>query len=109
MLRDATHEPLINRTVLLQLDDEGVLRLHEEVLAGLCEGDALGIPGPRPTCESCWAEAAVAISFGPGQMTTFMGAACASDHRPAGGRLVPIRSSWRTVRSCEQRREREGE
>jgi hypothetical protein len=109
MLRDATHEPLINRMVLLQLDDEGVLRLDEEVLAGLCEGDALGISGPRPTCESCWAEAAVAISFGPGQMATFTGAACASDHRQADVRLVPILSCWRPVRSSEQRREREGE
>jgi len=109
MLRDATHEPLIRRTVLLQLDNEGVLRLDEEVLAGLCEGDALGIPGPPPTCESCWAEAAVAISLGPGQMTTFTGAACASEHRPADIRLVPIRSSWRPVRSSEQRREQEGD
>jgi hypothetical protein len=93
MLRDATHEPLINRTVLLQLDDEGVLHLHEEVLAGLCEGDALGIPGPRPTCETCWAEPAVAISLGPSQVATFTGATCASDYRRAGVRLVPIRSS----------------
>jgi hypothetical protein len=109
MLRDATHEPLINRTVLLQLDDEGVLDLHEEVLAGLVEGDALGIPGPLPTCETCWAEAAVAIMLGPGQVASFRGAACASEHRPADVRLVPIRSSWRPVRSCEQRREQEGE
>jgi hypothetical protein len=108
MLRDATHEPLINRTVLLQLDDDGVLHLHEEVLAGLCEGDALGIPGPRPTCET-WMEAAVAISIGPGQVATFTGATCASEHRPADVRLVPIRSSWRPVRSCEQRREQEGD
>jgi hypothetical protein len=105
MLRDAAHEPLINRTVLLQLDDDGVLDLHEEVLAGLCEGDALGIPGPRPTCETCWTEAAVAISLGPDQVATFMGATCASEHRPAGVRLVPILSSWRPVRSSEQRRE----
>jgi hypothetical protein len=109
MLRDATHEPLINRTVLLQLDDEGVLHLHEEVLAGLREGDALGIPGPRPTCESCWTEVAVAISLGPGQVATFKGAACATDHRQAGVRLVPILSSWRAVRSSGQRREQEGE
>ena len=109
MLRDATHEPLIRRTVLLQLDDDGVLHLHEEVLAGLREGDALGIPGPPPTCETCWAEAAVAISFGPGQMITFTGAACASDHRQAGVRLVSILSSWRPVRSSEQRREQEGD
>jgi hypothetical protein len=93
MLRDAAHEPLINRTVMLQPDDEGVLDLHEEVLAGLCEGDALGIPGPQPMCETCWTEAAVAISIGPGQVATFTGAACASEHRPADVRLVPIRSS----------------
>jgi hypothetical protein len=93
MLRDATHEPLINRTVLLQLDDEGVLDLHDDLLAGLYEGDALGIPGPLPTCETCWAEAAVAISFGPGQVATFKGAVCARDHRQADVRLVPIRSS----------------
>jgi hypothetical protein len=109
MLRDATHEPLINRTVLLQLDDEGVLHLDEEILAGLSESDALGIPGPRPTCESCWAEAAVAISLGPGQVATFTGAACASDHRQADVRLVPILSSWRPVRSSKQRREQEGD
>jgi hypothetical protein len=109
MLGDATHEPLINRTVLLQLDNEGVLQLHEEILAGLIEGDALGIPGPPPTCETCWAEAAVAISLGPGQVATFTGAACATEHRPADGRLVPILSSWRPVRSSKQRREQQGE
>jgi hypothetical protein len=109
MLRDATHEPPINRTVLLQPDDEGVLHLHEEVLAGLIEGDALGIPGPLPTCETCWTEAAVAVSLGPGQVVTFMGAACATEHRQAGVRLVPIRSSWRPVRSSEQRREQKRE
>jgi hypothetical protein len=109
MLRDATHEPLIKRTVLLQLDDEGVLHLDEEVLAGLCEGDALGIPGPRPTCETCWTEAAVAISLGPGQVATFTGAACATKHRQAGVRLVPILSSQPPVRSSEQRRAQQGE
>ena len=109
MLRDATHEPLINRTVLLQLDDEGVLHLREEILAGLCEGDALGIPDPPPTCETCWAEAAVAISLGPGQVATFKGAACATAHQEAGVRLVPILSSQRPVRSSKQREEQEGE
>jgi hypothetical protein len=93
MLGDATHEPLIKRAVLLQLDDDGALDLPEELLAGLIEGDALGIPGPRPTCETCWAEGAVAITLGPGQVATFTGAACASDHRPADVRLVPIISS----------------
>jgi hypothetical protein len=109
MLREATHEPLTNRTVLLQLDDDGVLHLHEEVLAGLREGDALGIPGPLPTCESCWTEVAVAITLGPGQVATFKGAACASDRRQAGVRLVPILSSQPPVRSSEQRREQEGD
>jgi hypothetical protein len=90
MLRDATHEPLIKRTVMLQLDDEGVLHFDEVFLAGLLEGDALGIPGPLPTCESCWTEAAVAIALGPGQAPRFKGAACATDHRQADVRLVPI-------------------
>ena len=106
MLRDATHEPLINRTVMLHLDHEGVVHLHTEVLARLLEGDALG---PTPTCETCWMEAAVAISLGPGQVATFTGAACATDHRQAGVRLVPILVSWRPVRSSKQRRERVGE
>ena len=109
MLRDATHEPLITRIVLLRLDDDGVLDLDEELLAGLVEGDVLGIPGPRPTCESCWVEAAVAISLGPGQVATFTGAACATDHRQAGVRLVPILLSWRPVRSSKQRQEQERE
>ena len=109
MLRDAAHEPLINRTVMLQLDHEGVVHLHKEVLAGLLEGDALGIPGPPPTCETCWAEDAVAISLGAGQVATFTGAACATDHRQAGVWLVPILLSWRPVRSSKQRQEQEGE
>jgi hypothetical protein len=109
MLRDAMHEPLINRTVMLQLDHEGVVHLQKEILAGLIEGDALGIPGPTPTCEICWMEAAVAISLGPDQVTTFTGAACATDHRQAGVRLVPILLSWRPVRSSQQRREPVGE
>jgi len=110
MLRDATHEPLINRMVMQQLDDEGVLHLHEEeVLAELREGDALGIPGPPPTCETCWTEAAVAITLGPGQLATFTGAACATDHRQADVRLVPIRSFQPPVRSSEQRLEQEGD
>ena len=92
MLRDAAHEPLTNRTVLLQLDDEGVLHLHEEVLAGLIEGDALGIPGPLPTCETCWTEAAVAIVLCPGDVATFRGAACVAEGRRAGAQLVPILS-----------------
>jgi hypothetical protein len=92
MLRDAAHEPLTNRTVLLQLDDEGVLHLHEEVLAGLIEGDALGIPGPLPTCETCWTEAAVAIVLCPGEVATFRGAACVGQGRQAGAQLVAILS-----------------
>jgi hypothetical protein len=42
-------------------------------------------------------------------VATFTGATCATDHRPADVRLVPIRSSWRPVRSFEQRREQNGE
>jgi hypothetical protein len=53
----------------------------------------LGIPGPRPTCETCWMEAAVAITLGPGHVATFKGAACATDHQQADVRLVPILSS----------------
>jgi hypothetical protein len=90
MLSDATHEPLTTRTVTMQLDEEGVLHLHEEFLAGLLEGDALAIPGPLPTCESCWTEAAVAIALGRGQAPRFKGAVCATDHRQADVRLVPI-------------------
>jgi hypothetical protein len=92
MLRDATHEPLIKRTVMLHLDHEGVLHLEEEFLAGLLEGDALGIPGPRLTCESCWAEAAVAIVLCPGEVARFRGATCVAEGRPAGAQLVPILS-----------------
>ena len=109
MLRDATHEPLIKRTVMLQLDHQGVVHLHKELLARLLEGDALGIPGPPPTCETCWTEAAVAITLGPGQLATFTGAACATDHRQADVRLVPIRSFQPPVRSSEQRLEQEGD
>ena len=92
MLRDATHEPLINRTVMLHLDHEGVLHLEEEFLAGLLEGDVLGIPGPRPTCETCWTEAAVAIVLCPGEVARFRGATCVAEGRPAGTQLVPILS-----------------
>jgi hypothetical protein len=90
MLRDATHEPLIKRTVMLQLDDDGVLHLQEEFLAGLIEGDALGIPGPLPTCETCWTEAAVAVVVCPGEVATFRGAACVAEGRQAGAQVVPI-------------------
>ena len=92
MLSDATHEPLITRTVTTQLDDEGVLHLHEEFLGRLLEGDALAIPGPLPTCESCWAETAMAIVLCPGELARFMGAACVAEDRPAGAQLVPILS-----------------
>jgi hypothetical protein len=92
MLRDATHEPLIKRTVMLQLDDDGVLHLQEEFLAGLIEGDALGIPGPLPTCETCWTEAAVAVVLCPGEVARFRGAACVAEGRQAGAQVVPILS-----------------
>jgi hypothetical protein len=89
MLRDATHEPLIKRTVMLQLDDEGVLDLHQEVLAGLLEGDALGIPGPPPTCETCWAEAAGRDHARSGPGGYLRGSRLR--HRPSTGRR-PARS-----------------
>ena len=83
----------ITRTLLMQLDEEGVLRLDSAFLAALHEGDALGVPGPCPTCESCWTEAAIAIALLPGNAATFMGAACASSARQAGARLVLLVSS----------------
>jgi hypothetical protein len=92
MLRDATHEPLIKRTVMLQLDDDGVLHLQEEFLVGLIEGDALGIPGPLPTCETCWIEAAVAVVLCPGEVARFRGAACVAEGRQARAQVVPILS-----------------
>jgi hypothetical protein len=42
-------------------------------------------------------------------VATFTGAACATEHRQADVRLVPILSSWRPVRSSEQRPEWEGD
>jgi hypothetical protein len=90
MLRDATHEPPITRTVMVHLDSEGVLLLDEQVVAGLREGDALAVPDPLPTCESCWSGPAVAIALAPRQPATFEGAACAADRRQAGVRLVPL-------------------
>jgi hypothetical protein len=92
MLRDATHGPLIKRTIMLHLDHEGVLHLEEEFLAGLLEGDALGIPGPRPTCESCWAESAMAIVLCPGEVARLRGTACVTQGRQGGAQLVPILS-----------------
>ena len=108
MPRDARHEPLINRTVMLELDHEGVVHLHKEALAGLIESDALSIPGPRRRARPAgWGR--VAISLGPGQVATFTGAACANDHRQAGVRFLPILLSWRPIRSSRQRRELVGE
>ena len=84
----------ITRTLLMQLDEEGVLHLDSAFLAGLHEGDALGVPGPCPTCEACWTEAAIAIVLLPGNAATFTGAACAtSSTRQAGARLVPLVAS----------------
>jgi hypothetical protein len=92
MVRHAIHQPSPKRTLAMQLDDEGVLPLDGEFLAALGEGDALGVPGPLPTCESCWAEEAVAIVLCPGEVARFRGAACVTDHRQADVRLVPILS-----------------
>jgi hypothetical protein len=75
---------------MVHLDNEGVLLLEEQLVAGLREGDALAVPEPLPTCESCWSEPAVAIALGLGQPATFEGAACATNRRQAGGRLVPL-------------------
>ena len=84
----------ITRILPVQLDEEGVLRLDSACLAGLHDGEALGVPGPCPTCESCWTEAAIAIALLPGNAATFTGAACAtSSTRQAGARLVPLVAS----------------
>jgi len=86
----------ITRTLPMHLDEEGVLDLDGAFLAGLCEGDGLGVPGLLPTCESCWTEAAVAVALWPGDVVTFEGAACAAGGRRAGARLVPLVASWAT-------------
>jgi hypothetical protein len=100
MVRHATNEALtvlagtpIERTVWIQADGEGVLDLDGPFLAGLREGDGLGVPGLLPTCESCWAEPAVAVGLWPGQVVTFRGAGCAAEARRAGARLVPLVAS----------------
>jgi len=103
MVRHATNEALtvlggarIERTLRIQGDKEGVLDLAPELLAGLGEGDALELPDPLPTCESCWAEPAfaVAITLPPGREMTFRGAACAVGAEPQSTtRLVPVVSS----------------
>jgi hypothetical protein len=92
MGRHATYQPSPTRMLAMQLDDEGVLPLDGEFLAALGEGDALGVPGPLPTCESCWAEEAVAIVLYPGEVARFRGAACVTEGRQAGAQLVPILS-----------------
>lgn len=101
MVRNATKESSaelangeIKRTLRLQLDEEGVLRLDEELLARLRDGDALGLPGRFPTCESCWTETAVAIVLCPGEVAMFRGTDCvAAAGLRADARLVPIVSS----------------
>jgi hypothetical protein len=100
MVRHAT-EPLSvpagvprKRIVPVRLDEEGVLQLEAAFLAGLREGDALGVPGPLPTCESCWTEPAVAIVLGPGDNVTFWGISCTcAGHQRTGERLVPLVAS----------------
>jgi hypothetical protein len=100
MVRHATNEALtvlagtpIERIVQIQADEEGVLDLDSNLLTGLREGDGLGMPGPLPTCESCWTEAAVAVALWPGDVLTFRGAACAGEAQRAGARLVPLVAS----------------
>jgi len=83
----------IMRTLPMQLDEEGVLHLDGAFLATLHDGEALGVPGLCPTCESCWTEAAVAVALWPGDVVTFRGAACAAEGRRAGARLVPLVAS----------------
>jgi hypothetical protein len=100
MVRHATNEALtvlggarIERTLWIQADEEGVLRLDSNLLIGLCEGDGLGVPGLLPTCESCWTEPAVAVALWPGDVVAFKGAACAAEAPRAGARLVPLVAS----------------
>jgi hypothetical protein len=83
----------IERTLWIQADEEGVLRLDANLLTGLREGDGLGVPGLLPTCEACWTEPAVAVALWPGDVVAFRGAACAAEGRRAGARLVPLVAS----------------
>jgi hypothetical protein len=78
------------RILPMRLDEEGVLQLETAFLAGLREGDALGMPGPLPTCESCWTEPAAAVALGLGDMATFRGVACIATRQGAGIRLVAL-------------------
>jgi hypothetical protein len=82
------------RILPMRLDEEGVLHLEAACLARLREGDALGVSGPLPTCESCWTEPAVAIVLGPGDNVTFRGISCTcAGHQRADERLVPLVAS----------------
>jgi len=84
----------LKRILPMRLDEEGVLHLEAAFLAGLREGDALGVPGPLPTCESCWTEPAVGIVLGPGNSVTFRGISCTrAGHQRADERLVPLVAS----------------
>jgi hypothetical protein len=74
----------------MRLDEDGVLQLEPAFLAGLREGDALGVPGPLPTCESCWTEPAAAVALGPGDTATFRGVACIATRQGAGIWLVAL-------------------
>jgi hypothetical protein len=96
MVRHPT-EPLLDpagvprkRILPARLDEDGVLHLEAAFLAGLRDGDAIGMPHPLPTCESCWAEAAVAVALGPGDTATFRGIACISTRQAQGVRLVAL-------------------
>jgi hypothetical protein len=113
MVRHATNEALmvlagatIERIVWIQADGEGVLHFDSNLLIGLREGDALGLPDPLPVCESCWAEPAVAIAITspPSEGLTFWGPACMlGPERQLPTRLVPVVSSLsgRTLHSVE--------
>jgi hypothetical protein len=97
MVRHATNEALtvlagarIERTLRIQADEEGVLDLDGLFLASLREGDALGVPGPLPTCEGCWTEVAAAAALDRDEVAMFVGTACVAQARRATTRLVPI-------------------
>jgi hypothetical protein len=86
----ATAGVLVKRVLPTQLDKDGVLQLEAAFLAGLQKGDALGVPGRLPTCESCWTEPAVAAALGAGDAVTFRGLACIGARQGASVRLVAL-------------------
>jgi hypothetical protein len=97
MVRHVTNEALtvlagarIERTLPIQADEEGVVDLDGLFLASLREGDALGVPGPLPTCEGCWTEVAAAAALDHDEVAMFLGAACVAQARRTTTRLIPI-------------------